>query len=233
MALAQCDARCNECQCEEIQLHPLVNGGSNYELLLEEAVRIQNSLMKYKNIQSKLDGKIQAMNSHLSTQQKVLNELFHNSNKELDRSQVSNNKFFTIEDLKILESIRQERVVREERTQNQLPQSNDIMENNVRNNNFPYKNLNNNNDFPYNYNNIHNSNIKDNNNNNSILNKNSTNKKNYYYQKDSNKNIGFYSNKNMEQLENELKIENKTKNKNFNSLNKPINNSSSFENAEK
>ena len=39
------------------------------------------------------------MNSHLSTQQRVLNELFHDSNKELDCTQ-NNNKFFSIKDLK-------------------------------------------------------------------------------------------------------------------------------------
>ena len=93
---------------EEIQPSLLVNGGSNYELLLEEAVNTQNSMMEYKDIQSKLDAKIQAMKSQLSTQQKVLYDLFHNSNKELERTQINNNNFFTIEDLKILETIRQE-----------------------------------------------------------------------------------------------------------------------------
>ena len=88
------------------------------ELLLEEAVGIQKSLNEYKNIQSKLNEKIQSKNSHLNTQQKVLNELFHDSNMEYDNTQ-SNNRFFSIEDLKLLDIIRHEKVVRDERNKNQ------------------------------------------------------------------------------------------------------------------
>ena len=194
-------------------------------------------MIEYSGIQSKLDAKIQAMKVQLSTQQKVLNDLFNSSNKDLERTQNHKDQYFTIEDLKILDIIKQERAVRETRTQNQnqYPQPNEILKCNVRNNYFPYKNLN---DIPYNNNhnvndiqNLNNCVNSNDNNNNLNVNKNSTNENYYQKELNKNKNIGFYSNKNMSQLEYEIKNKNKT-NKNLISLNVSNRNSPFYENAE-
>ena len=116
-------------QSEEFQLCTAVNGGSNYELLLEEAVNAQQSLKDFKNIQFKLNQKIETLNNQINTKQKILNELFDDFNNEIINSPKS--KFFTIEDLNLLNIIRRERVGRGGRKPDQYRDTNDILESNV------------------------------------------------------------------------------------------------------
>ena len=64
----------------------------------------KKSLKDFKNIQSKLNDKIQTLNNQINTQQRILNELFNDSNNENNNPQ--NSKFFSIEDLNLLDIIR-------------------------------------------------------------------------------------------------------------------------------
>ena len=94
---------------DEIQLSTS-NGGSNYELLLEEAVIAQKSLKEFQEIQKKLNQKINTLNNLINTQQTILNELFQDSNNHISNS--TNNRFFTINDLNLLDRIKKERLDR-------------------------------------------------------------------------------------------------------------------------
>ena len=214
---------------KEIQLSTS-NGGSNYELLLEEAVIAQKSLQEFQEIQIKLNQKINSLNNRINTQQNILNDLFHDSNSQIPND--ANSRFFTINDLNLLNQIKNKRLERfgngGQRVE-QYQRSDDIIKSNVSSNSsFPYKNLNKDDEFNENRNHNDKSNSKSanksfkpknliNNNSYNDNNKNNANKKsnnNYTY--------GFNSNINMEELQNSLK---NNENKNSNSFNASKNSS--------
>ena len=121
-----------------LNLNPLI-----LILLLEEAVNAKNSLKDYQNIQHKLNLKINSLNNQINSQQKILNELFENSNNGTNNCQIQS-KFFFIEDLNLLEIIRKAKAGRGRGEIDQYRDSEDILESNVSNNNaFPYRNPNN------------------------------------------------------------------------------------------
>jgi len=203
-----------------------VNGGSTYELLLQNAVQTQREI---DNIKNTIQRNFQI--SNINTQQRVLNNLFNNS------SQYNNNNY-NDEDLQILNIIKNERIKRNVQTMDQFYSVDDMFKDNVRSNYFPYSdncndydNSNNNkknqrNNYSYNNNNQKsNQNYQKNQKFNKFKKFNNWNKNenNYYYYSNNKNNKNHIENKN----EN-----NSINNKNLKSLNKPTNNQNN-KNAQK